>query len=180
MRIISGKYKGKTIDVYKYFKDRPTTDFAKEGLFDILSNYYNFENISVCDLFTGTGSIAMEFASRGTENIICVDINRNYISHIQKIVDNLFPSQISTLVYDAIEFIKDYPLNYDVIFADPPYNFHLLDKLPELIFDNISVPEDSIVIIEHSEKFDFSTHRFFRKHRRYGKINFSFFSKSPL
>jgi len=180
MRIIGGKYKGKNIEVYSGFKDHPTTDMAKEALFNILSNYYNFENIAVCDLFAGTGNISFEFASRGTQRIICVDINKHYINFIQNTSKNIFQGAITAICSDVFSFIKENNLNYDVIFADPPYMLSNINTLPATIFANNSVPNDAIVVIEHSDKTHFEDNQYFRKEKKYGKVHLSFFSKQEI
>lgn len=180
MRIIGGKYKGKTIETYSGFKDRPTTDMAKEALFDILSNYYNFENIAVCDLFAGTGSISFEFASRGAKRIICVDINKHYINFIQNTSKTTFDGVITAICSDVFSFVKQNTLNYDVIFADPPFLLSNISSLPDTIFANPSIADDAIIIIEHSDKTKFNDYKFFRKERKYGKVHFSFFSKQDI
>jgi 16S rRNA (guanine(966)-N(2))-methyltransferase RsmD len=179
MRIISGKHKGRTIKPPKFFKDRPTTDFAKEGLFSILTNWFDFEDIRVLDLFAGSGSITYEFASRGVKDITLVDKNGRYLSYIRQQLKELFPSgyNFNLIKDDVLRFIKERNLEYDVIFADPPYELPELEQLPDLIFENPTVPEDAIVIIEHSKAQDFSNHPYFFDHRNYGSVHFSFFSK---
>lgn len=180
MRIIGGKFKGKILETHNGFKDRPTTDMAKEALFDILSNYYNFENITICDLFAGTGSISYEFASRGTKKIVCVDINKHYINFIQNFSKTIFDGTITAICSDVFSFVKQNPLNYDVIFADPPFLLSNIDTLSDSIFANQTVPDDAIVIIEHSDKTSYKDHKYFRKERKYGKVHFSFFSKQEI
>ena len=181
MRIISGKHKGRTIRPPKFFKDRPTTDFAKEGLFSILNNWFDFDQIRVLDLFAGSGSITYEFASRGVKEITLVDKNPRYLSYIRQQLQQLFPEghYFNIIRDDALSFVKERNLDYDIIFADPPYDLPELDQLPDLIFANPSLKDDAIVIIEHSKNNDFSKHPYFFDHRNYGSVHFSFFSKNP-
>ncbi len=178
MRIISGKHKGRTIKVMPGFKDRPTTDFAKEALFNILNNYYYFDEINVLDLFCGTGSISIEFASHGTTEITLVEKNNQYLNFVENQVAEIFPGVNFTFINaDVFEFIKKFPLKYDVIFADPPYNLENIDFLPDLVFQNKSLPDDTLFILEHSKRHNFKDHKYFTKERKYGNVHFSFFSK---
>ncbi len=179
MRIISGTHKGRTIHTPKFFKDRPTTDFAKEGLFSILSNWYDFEDIRVLDLFAGTGSITMEFASRGVRDITLVDKNGRYLAFIRQQLEQLFPEgyNFNLIKDDVLKFIQERTLAYDIIFADPPYDLPQLEQLPDLILNNPTVPDDAVVIVEHSKAQDFSNHPYFFDHRNYGSVHFSFFTK---
>jgi len=179
MRIISGNYKGKQIKVYKNFKDRPTTDFAKEGLFNILNNMYYFEDIKVLDLFSGTASISFEFASHGTTNITLVDANKKYTEFIKKQSTEMFSEmKFNIITADVFDFVKNYPLNYDVIFADPPYDLAELATLPDLVFENKDILNDTLFILEHSKSNNFKNHPFFIKEKKYGNVHFSLFSKT--
>jgi len=177
MRIISGDCGGRIITPPKYFKDRPTTDLAKESLFNILANRIDFEQITFLDLFSGTGSISYEMASRGCSNITSVDINHKYVSYINSIFKTIFADKKSlfALKADVLKYIKNSNLNYDLIFADPPYELEELNLIPELIFKNNSLKNNAIIIIEHSKTNDFSTNKYFVEQRKYGKVNFTFF-----
>ncbi len=179
MRIIAGKHKGRTIRPPKYFKDRPTTDFAKEGLFSILSNWYDFEDIRVLDLFAGTGNITFEFASRGVKEITLVDKNSRYLSFIRQQLKEFFPQghRFNIIRDDVLKFVEERTLAYDVIFADPPYKLPELQQLPDMILNNPTLPDDAVVIIEHPKNYDFSNHPYFFDHRNYGSVHFSFFTK---
>ncbi len=181
MRIISGSHKGRTIKLPKFFSDRPTTDFAKEALFSILANWYDFEDIRVLDLFTGSGSISYEFASRGVREITLVDKNSRYLSFIRQQTKELFSNDhVFNIIHDdALRFVQDHNLAYDVIFADPPYDLPELEQIPDLIFQNPSLPDDAVVIIEHPKRIDFKDKPYFFDHRHYGNVHFSFFSKNP-
>ena len=136
MRIIRGKYKKKHIYQPKNFEARPTTDIAKEGLFNIIENNFDIENISVLDIFSGTGSISYEFASRNCNNIISVEINYINYSFICKNVKELDFSQIKTYKTDAFKYLKKCNTSFDIIFADPPYNLKNIEDIPLLVFEN--------------------------------------------
>jgi 16S rRNA (guanine966-N2)-methyltransferase len=177
MRIIGGKHRGRRFNPPSIFKARPTTDFAKESLFNLINNRIDLEGAKVLDLFAGTGSISYEFLSRGCSYIASVDIHPKYLAYIKKIAEELSPDRriILTIKADVLSFIKRNDLDYDLIFADPPYDMALLDKIPDLIFENTSLKENCIVILEHSSKNNFSKHPHFVELRKYGSVNFSFF-----
>ncbi|MGQ3678360.1 MULTISPECIES: RsmD family RNA methyltransferase [Tenacibaculum] len=176
MRIISGKYKSKRITAPKNLPVRPTTDMAKESLFNILNNFYYFENISVLDLFSGTGNISYEFASRGTQNIYAVDAHYACIKFINQTAKDL-GMEINSYKSDVYKFLEKTPLKTDVIFADPPYDFEecLFLKIADIIFDRGLLNEDGLLIIEHSKHTDLSQHPFYSYEKRYGGNVFSFF-----
>lgn len=175
MRIISGKNKGKRLLAPKKLPVRPTTDMAKEGLFNILNNRYNFEYIAVLDLFAGTGNISYEFASRGSGSILAVDKNSNCIKFINNIVRALDFS-ITTLKSDVFKFLEYHRLSYDVIFADPPYDIEdsLFQELAFLVFQNNLLNKNGALIIEHSPNTSFKNHPNFIEERKYGGSIFSF------
>ncbi|WP_299121680.1 RsmD family RNA methyltransferase [uncultured Tenacibaculum sp.] len=176
MRIISGKYKSKRISAPKNLPVRPTTDMAKESLFNILNNLYYFENISVIDLFAGTGNISYEFASRGTETIYAVDANYGCIKFINQTSKEL-DLNINTYKSDVYKFLEKTPLKSDVIFADPPYDFEASQflKIADLVFEKELLNEDGILIIEHSKHTDLTEHPKHSYDKRYGGNVFSFF-----
>ena len=176
MRIISGKHKSKRIFAPKKLPVRPTTDMAKEALFNILNNKYYFEDISFLDLFAGTGNISYEFASRGTDNIVSVDADYGCIKFIDKISMEM-DFAISTIKSDVFSFLEKSTLKVNIIFADPPYDFSVEDftRIPELIFKNNMLKEDGVLIIEHSKQTDLSHLEHFTNQRRYGGSVFSFF-----
>ncbi len=177
MRIIRGKYKGRKIIAPKGFTSRPTTDFAKESLFNILQNNYRLQDAVVLDLFSGTGNISLEFLSEECKKITAIDNNRNYIFHIKKQFDELFPSKGTAICDDVFRFCKNQELNYDIIFADPPFNDSIVKDLPEIIFNNPALNPNVLFILEHSKQYDFSENIFFKEKRKYGNVNFSFFEK---
>ena len=176
IRIISGTHKGRRIKAPKHLPARPTTDMAKESLFNILNNHYYFEDISVLDLYTGTGNIAYEFASRGTEKITAVDRDSSAVKFINQ-TSELFDFSIQTLKSDVIKFLEKDRSKYDVIFADPPYNEKKenLKFLKELVFENELLLEEGILILEHSKQTDLSDFSYFQYQKNYGSSVFSFF-----
>jgi 16S rRNA (guanine966-N2)-methyltransferase len=178
MRIISGKHKGRRLMAPVKLPVRPTTDFAKESLFNILNNYYHFEDISVLDLFSGTGNISFEFASRGCEDITCVDSHFGCIKYIQKISNEL-SLNIQTIKSDVFKFLEQTSVSKDVIFADPPYNLPLaqFEKMVEIVFENSLLTSRGVLIIEHSKHTNLSELPHFDLEKRYGGSVFSFFEK---
>lgn len=176
MRIISGKHKGRRLKAPKNLPVRPTTDMAKESLFNILNNLYYFDNLTVIDLFSGTGNISYEFASRGTKNIYAVDANYNCIKYISKTTKE-FDFNITTLKSDVYKFLEKTTLKSDVIFADPPYNFEEKKflEIVDLVFEKKLLQEDGILIVEHSKHTDLSEHSYYSYQKRYGGNVFSFF-----
>lgn len=180
MRIISGSHKGRRLRLPSFFKDRPTTDFAKEGLFSILNNWYDFTQIKVLDLFAGSGSISYEFVSRGVSYITIVEKNPKYVKFIRSQFYELYSNfdiVFNVIQDDALLFLKERSLIYDIIFADPPFDFKLVQDLPDLALNNNSFPVDSVFILEHLKEYDFSLHENFFRHVKYGHVHFSFFQK---
>lgn len=176
MRIISGKYKGRRIVAPKKLPVRPTTDMAKEALFNILNNHFYFDGISVLDLFAGTGNISYEFASRGTERILCVDDHFGCIKFINE-TSKSFEMPVDTIKSDVFKFLESTQGTYDIIFADPPYDFSLeaFSKIPELVFQNQLLNSDGLLIVEHSKHTDLSTLNNYSYSKSYGGNMFSFF-----
>ncbi len=177
MRIISGKNRGRTIPVPKNFKARPTTDSAKESLFNIINNTYDIDGIKVLDLFTGTGSISYEFASRGVEDITCVDVNNRHTDFIKKTVGQLNFDKIKVIKSDAFIFMKSCKHKYDLIFADPPYALEKIQQIPDFVFKYDLLNNECWLIVEHSNDTDFSKHVNYIETRTYGSVNFSIFEK---
>lgn len=174
MRIISGKYKGKRITAPKAIKARPTTDFAKEALFNILTNGNPIEGTKVLDLFSGTGNIAFEFASRGAKKVTAVDIANQSVRFIMKTAKELDLS-IWVIKNDVFRFLPKHFDTYDIIFADPPYNHDKIADIPKLVFQNNLLDQNGILIVEHGDETDLSKAENFREKRTYGRVNFSFF-----
>ncbi|WP_394749679.1 RsmD family RNA methyltransferase [Spongiimicrobium salis] len=179
MRIISGQYKGRRITAPKKLPVRPTTDMAKEGLFNILNNSFYFDEISVLDLFAGTGNISYEFASRGAEHIICVDAHYGCIKFIDQIATQL-EANITAIKSDVFSYLEKTQKKHDIIFADPPYALPEEDfsKISHWVFKNQLLKEEGVLIIEHSKHTDLSHLDYFSSSRKYGGSVFSFFSIS--
>jgi 16S rRNA (guanine966-N2)-methyltransferase len=176
MRIISGTHKGRRITAPSKLPVRPTTDVAKEALFNIINNYYHISSISVLDLFSGTGNISYEFAARGAETITAVDANYDCVKFIKKTSVELgFP--ITTIKSDVFNYLEKAPVKADLIFADPPYNLEKKDfkRIADLVFANSLLNEDGQLVIEHSKHTDLSDLAYFREGRKYGSSVFSFF-----
>ncbi len=178
MRIISGKFKGRRIQAPKKLPVRPTTDMAKEGLFNILNNRFYFDEISVLDLFSGTGNICYEFASRGVTQITAVDQNQGCIRFIENTAKQ-FEMPIHTVLNDVDSFLQKTNLKADIIFADPPYNMTAeeLEKIIVFVFERNLLLPDGELIIEHEKKMDLSMAPQFLSKRKYGGSAFSFFAK---
>lgn len=175
MRIVGGRYKGRIFRPNKKFKARPTTDIAKEALFNILENRYNFADKTVLDLFSGTGSIGYEFLSRGCLEATLVEGNFTHYRFILEVLDNLKIDNARAFKSDVFKFIKTCPSKFDFIFADPPFDLKRFDEVPDAIFDADILNENGLLILEHPKEFNFSKHENFKEIRNYGKVNFSFF-----
>ncbi|MFA5782026.1 MAG: RsmD family RNA methyltransferase [Bacteroidales bacterium] len=179
MRIVSGTHKGRLIHPTSNMAVRPTTDFAKESLFNILNNRIDFEETSVLDLFAGTGSITYEFASRGAKDITAIDINPRCCEFIRTTAATYGFLNITAVRADMFAFLGFCKVQYNLIFADPPYDMKNISLLPDLIFNNKLLNDGGLFILEHSRYQNFTKHPAFFEHRNYGKVNFSFFSPVP-
>lgn len=176
MRIIRGTHKGRKILAPPTIKARPTTDFAKEGLFNILDNQLEYREAEVLDLFAGTGNISFEFASRGCSNIYSVDNSRASFEFIASTADTWNLSNVKPVKQDAFAYLKACSATFDVIFADPPFLLEEVVNIPEIVFSRQLLKPGGLLIVEHSEAIDFTAEKHFLKNRSYGKVNFSFFS----
>lgn len=174
MRIISGKYRSRRIKAPKGIKARPTTDFAKESLFNILGNWFDMDGLDVLDLFSGTGNISFEFASRGANKIVAVDISKLSYRFISTTAAEM-ELPIQTLKADVFRFIPDHKGKYDVIFADPPYTHKEIKSLPSLVFKQSLLKPNGVLIVEHDKDINFENEERFLENRQYGRVNFSFF-----
>lgn len=176
MRIISGKYKGRRISAPKNLPVRPTTDMAKESLFNILNNHFYFDEISVIDLFAGTGNISYEFASRGTKDIYAIDKHFGCTRFIHDTAKE-FGLSINAYKSDVFKFLEKTPLKADIVFADPPYDFEeeKFIQIVDLIFKNKILNEEGLLIVEHSKHTDLSSHSNYSYSKKYGGNVFSFF-----
>ena len=175
MRIIGGRFRGRRINPPSNFRARPTTDFAREGLFNILNNRVDFETINVLDLFAGTGSITYEFASRGAITVHVVEKDLKHISGIRKILKELELENVKPIHIDVRAFLKTCSAKYEIVFADPPYDLTWLEDLPDLVTQAGVIKDDGFFILEHPRDLSFTGHRLFFEHRNYGGVNFSFF-----
>jgi len=181
MRIITGLYKGRHFDIPRSFKARPTTDFAKENIFNVLSQYIDFEDATALDLFSGTGSITLELLSRGCGQVVSVEQDRDHHRFIKECIGKLtansqgLTANCIPLRGDVFRFIKSCRQQFDFIFADPPYALKELPLIPGLIFEKSLLKTDGIFVFEHGKDYDFSQHPHFVEHRSYGSVNFSLF-----
>jgi 16S rRNA (guanine966-N2)-methyltransferase len=175
VRIISGTHRGKQIRPPKNFKARPTTDFAKEGLFNILLNHFDPEEVDVLDLFAGTGSISYEFASRGVRSVVTIEKEQAYYNFIRKTCQEMDIDMATVIRGDVFNYLRRPYQSFDIIFADPPYDHPLLETLPDLIFSSEILAKGGQFILEHPAIFSFTSHNHFLDQRKYGGVNFSFF-----
>ena len=177
MRIIGGRLKGRGILPPKGYDARPTTDFAKEGLFSMLDNEYEFEGLRVLDLFGGTGAIAFEFASRGAEFVYSVEMKRKNAMFIRSEARRLGLEKVVAVHENVFDFLKICRESFDLIFADPPYELKGIDTLPDRIFEKDILRPGAYLILEHGDMYSFTTHPFFKKQKKYGKVQFSIFER---
>jgi len=175
MRIIAGKYRSRKINPPPGLPVRPTTDLARESLFNILNNLLDFRKISALDLFSGTGAVSFELISRGCTDVTAVDQNRHCTEWIRKAANDFQMENIQVHQADSFHFIKQNYRKYDLIFADPPYHLENIINISRLVFKNNLLHENGWLVVEHPKEADFSGQSFFHSHRKYGKVNFSFF-----
>ncbi|MFV0469191.1 MAG: RsmD family RNA methyltransferase [Dysgonomonas sp.] len=175
MRIISGRYKGTRLHLPKNFKARPTTDFAKENLFNSLNNYMDWETSNALDLFGGTGSISLELVSRGCPRVWCVEKDSPNYAFIDKTKKELKADELYVYKMDVFKFLMLCKDKFDFIFADPPYDLKFLADVPKQVIEKDLLNEGGIFVMEHSKLYDFSTLPFFKEKRVYGSVNFSIF-----
>ena len=178
MRIISGTLKGRRFSPPKSFSARPTTDIARESLFNVLNNRLYFSDLKALDLFGGTGSISYELASRGCEDITTVELNFKHYSFIKSMIKEFaLESQMNVLKGDVFTFISRCHDKFDMVFADPPFDLPTIENIPDLFFEQDLLTENGFFIMEHSDKKSFESHPNFTELRKYGKVHFSFFEK---
>lgn len=176
MRVITGKYGGRRFQVPRTFKARPTTDFAKENLFNVLRAWVDFPSCRGLDLFSGTGSITLELLSRGCPQVTAVERDAQHAAFIRSVIKTLGAERECRLLHaDVLKFVPRCGEQFGLVFADPPYALPELAELPALVLDNGLLCEDGLFVLEHGEKNDFSSHPRFVEHRAYGSVNFSFF-----
>ena len=175
MRIIGGRLKGKTILPPAGYPARPTTDFAREGLFNILDNEYEFDGLKVLDLFGGTGAVSYEFISRGAGQVHCVEMNPANANFIREQAQRFGMSNLSVVRHNVFDFLEICRLSFDIVFADPPYDIAGLDTLPDRVLEKDIVVPGGYFILEHPDRYGFADHKDFVKERKYGNVHFSFF-----
>lgn len=176
MRVISGIYKRRRFDVPHTFKARPTTDFAKENLFNVLMNYLDFEEgVTALDLFAGTGSISIELVSRGCDRVISVEKDPQHHAFISKVMKEVKTDRCLPLRGDVFRYIEKCNEQFDFIFADPPYALKELSIIPQKIFEYKLLKPEGLFVLEHGKDLSFEQDPHFIEHRHYGSVNFSFF-----
>jgi len=175
MRIIGGRNKRRTINPPSNLRARPTTDFAKENLFNIISNNFDLEQVEVLDLFSGTGSISYEFASRGAQRVVSVEMNPTHHRFITAMARELDYGQMSAVRTNVFVYLKSIKDSFDIIFADPPYDLDGIEQIPEMIFNRGLLRAQGWLVLEHSSDKDFSDYPHFLEVRHYGSVNFSIF-----
>ncbi len=175
MRIITGKYKGRHFDIPRTFKARPTTDFAKENIFNVLNGYIDFDDAVALDLFAGTGSISLELLSRGCKQVISVEKDNDHARFIRQCLAKIDVHNDLLIRGDVFRFLKSCRQQFDFIFADPPYALEELPQIPDIVLNNNLLKPDGVFVFEHGKHNDFSNHPRFVEHRSYGSVNFSIF-----
>ena len=175
MRIISGKFKGRAINPPRNLRARPTTDFAKENLFNVLNNLVDFEECDVLDLFAGTGSVSYEFASRGAKSVTSVEINAVHHAFIRRTAKELGADNMFVVKANAFLYLRSCPKQFDIVFSDAPYDLEGSEQVIDLVFERNLLREGGIFIFEHSKGKDFSSHPHFSALRSYGSVQFSIF-----
>lgn len=175
MRIVSGKYKGRLVRPPKKIHARPTTDFAKENLFNILDTRIDFEGKEVLDLFAGTGNISYEFVSRGSKLVQAVEKDYQHVRFIKETAESMGMAKLKVTRAEVFRYLSKCKSQYDIIFADPPYQMNDLEKLPKMIASYSLLKKQGVFILEHSKHVDFSSLDGFYEKRSYGSVNFSFF-----
>ena len=177
MRIITGLYKGRHFEIPRSFKARPTTDFAKENIFNVLNGYVDFDGATALDLFAGTGSISLELLSRGCQQVVSVEMDRDHARFIDQCMKKIGTERSVLIRGDVFRFVKSCRQKFDFVFADPPYALTNLAEIPDLVLGQGLLAEDGVFVFEHGKNNDFSQHPHFREHRSYGSVNFSIFTQ---
>lgn len=175
MRIVTGKYRGRRFEVPRTFKARPTTDFAKENIFNVLAGMKDLDGARALDLFAGTGSISLELLSRGCAEVVGVELDRDHAAFIRQCMEKIGATDYTLIRGDVFRFVKSCRREFDFIFADPPYALPALDTLPALILNSGLLAPDGVLCFEHGKANDFSALPGFVQRRVYGSVNFSLF-----
>ncbi len=177
MRVISGIYKRRRFEVPRTFKARPTTDFAKENLFNVLQGYIDFEDgVTALDMFAGTGSISIELVSRGCDQVISIEKDPQHYAFINKVMKEVKTDKCFPLRADVFQYMERCNQQFDFIFADPPYALKNLADIPTIVFEKHLLKEDGLFVLEHGKDLSFENHPYFIEHRHYGSVNFTFFA----
>lgn len=176
MRIIAGNLRGRRLNPPANLPVRPTTDMARESLFNILNNYVDFDECTVMDLFAGTGAVSFEFVSRGAREVTSIDINAQCTDYIKSEAVRMDVHNMHVVRADVFDLLKRANRQFDIVFADPPYAIEGLATLPDLVFEKRLLTDDGIFILEHPREYSFEEHPHFWQHRAYGKVNFTFFA----
>ncbi len=175
MRIITGIYKGRHFDIPRTFKARPTTDFAKENIFNVVNGYMDLDGANALDLFSGTGSISLELLSRGCSRVVSVEADRDHARFISQCMKKIGADNDVLIRGDVFRFLKSCHEQFDFIFADPPYALEQLPTIPDLIFEHNLLKDGGLFVFEHGKQYDFSENAHFQDHRSYGSVNFTLF-----
>lgn len=175
MRIIRGKYGRRRFDVPKNISARPTTDFARENIFNVLENMIDFDGRTALDLFAGTGAISFELLSRGCASVTCVEKASTQYKFIRQVRDALNAVALNVVRGDVFRYLETVTQKFDIIFADPPYDMPNFAEVPQIILNSAVLTPETIVIVEHNKSHDFSQLQHFDQHRQYGSVNFSIF-----
>ena len=175
MRIIRGKYSRRRFSVPTNITARPTTDFARENIFNVIENLVDLESLKCLDLFAGTGAVSFELLSRGAASVTSVEKSATQARFIEKVKQELNDRNLHLLRTDALRYIRDSSTSFDFVFADPPYDLDGFGDIPQMVLESRLLHPGSIFIIEHSKKYDFSSLPHFIDHRVYGSVNFSIF-----
>lgn len=178
MRIIRGKYGRRRFDVPSNITARPTTDFARENIFNVIENIIDLEGCKALDLFAGTGAVSFELLSRGCSSVTAVEKAATQLGFIRKVKDLLKDDNLHVIRADVFKFISTCKDSFDFIFADPPYDMPRFGEVPELVLSSGLLHDGSLFVIEHSKAYDFSSLPHFYEHREYGSVNFSLFKIS--
>ncbi|MCD8742218.1 16S rRNA (guanine(966)-N(2))-methyltransferase RsmD [Mucilaginibacter roseus] len=177
MRVIGGKLRGLRLNPPNNLPARPTTDLAKEALFNILQNQIDLEEIRVLDLFSGTGNLSLEFSSRGASLVTAIDRNINGLNFLKDMAKKHGLEGIKTYRADVFKFLEMETEQYGVIFADPPYDLNRIPEIAKVVFEKDLLLPDGLLIIEHQSMQNLSNHPAFVEQRKYGHSSFSFFKK---
>ena len=180
MRIITGKYRGRHFEVPRTFKARPTTDCAKENIFNVIRGYIDLDGATALDLFAGTGSISLEMLSRGCSSVISIEADRDHAAFIKRCMEKIGAKENILIRTDVFRFLKSCHQQFDFIFADPPYALPELPQIPSMVMEAGLLAPEGIFVFEHGKHNDFSSSPFFVEHRAYGSVNFSLFRNNSV